>query len=69
VFRTIDEVESGLQAGQELDDIPVMRLLLQRGRLTGCRIRGDFLDVGIPSGYTEANERLRDNTSEVSSPF
>ncbi len=67
-FATIDEVESGLTAGQELDDIPVMRLLLQRRRLTGCRIRGDFLDVGIPSGYSEANGRLMDRAGKVSSP-
>jgi UTP--glucose-1-phosphate uridylyltransferase len=67
-FATIDEVESGLSAGQELDDIPVMRLLLERRRLTGCRIRGEFLDVGIPSGYSEANERLRDQAGRVSSP-
>ena len=58
VFATIDEVEKRLSAGDELDDIPVMRVLLERGRLTGCRIRGDFLDVGIPSGYAEANDRL-----------
>jgi UTP--glucose-1-phosphate uridylyltransferase len=58
VFGTIDEVEAELRAGEELDDIPVMRLLLNRGRLTGCRIQGDFLDVGIPSGYREANDRL-----------
>ena len=59
VFAAIDEVEAGLEQGEELDDIPVMRLLLERGRLTGCRIQGDFLDVGIPSGYREANDRLR----------
>lgn len=59
VFAAIDEVEAGLGPGEELDDIPVMRLLLKRGRLTGCRIQGEFLDVGIPSGYREANERLR----------
>ena len=59
VFAAIDEVEAALRPGEELDDIPVMRLLLQRERLTGCRIRGDFLDVGIPSGYREANERLK----------
>jgi UTP--glucose-1-phosphate uridylyltransferase len=68
VFETIDEVESGLGTGQELDDIPVMRLLLERRRLTGCRIRGDFLDVGIPSGYSEANDRLMDRAGRVSSP-
>jgi UTP-glucose-1-phosphate uridylyltransferase len=68
VFAAIDEVESGLEAEQELDDIPVMRLLLERGRLTGCRIRGDFLDVGIPSGYSEANERLSEQSREVSNP-
>ncbi len=59
VFTAIDEVEARLQTGRELDDIPVMRLLLERDRLTGCRIRGDFLDVGIPSGYSEADTRLR----------
>ncbi len=58
VFSAIDQVESNLPSGNELDDIPVMQLLLRRGRLTGCRIRGDFLDVGLPTGYREANERL-----------
>lgn len=58
VFAAIDEVEASLASGKELDDIPVMRLLLGRGRLTGCPVRGDFLDVGLPNGYREANERL-----------
>jgi UTP--glucose-1-phosphate uridylyltransferase len=58
VFSAIDEVEKNLVSGKELDDIPVLQLLLRRGRLTGCRIRGDFLDVGLPSGYREADERL-----------
>jgi len=58
VFAAIDEVEATLPSGKELDDIPVMQLLLGRGRLTGCPIGGDFLDVGLPSGYREANERL-----------
>jgi UTP--glucose-1-phosphate uridylyltransferase len=59
VFTAIDEVEAHLETGRELDDIPVMRLLLERHRLTGCRVRADFLDVGIPSGYSEADTRLR----------
>lgn len=58
-FAVIDEVERSLPPGKELDDIPVMQILLQRQRLTGCRIRGDFLDVGLPSGYLEADERFR----------
>jgi UTP--glucose-1-phosphate uridylyltransferase len=58
VFAAIDEIDANLPGGKELDDIPVMQLLLRRNDLTGCRIRGDFLDVGLPSGYTEANERL-----------
>jgi len=58
VFSTIDEVDATLARGKELDDIPVMQLLLQRERLTGCVIRGDFLDVGLPSGYLEADTRL-----------
>ncbi|MDP9204127.1 MAG: sugar phosphate nucleotidyltransferase [Gemmatimonadota bacterium] len=59
VFAAIDEVEATLHAGSELDDIPVMQLLLQSALLTGCVIRGDFLDVGIPSGYLEADQRFR----------
>jgi UTP--glucose-1-phosphate uridylyltransferase len=58
VFAAIDEIDATLPSGKELDDIPVMQLLLGSGRLTGCRIRGDFLDVGLPSGYSEADQRL-----------
>ena len=58
VFSAIDEVDARLSGGKELDDIPVLQLLLRGARLTGCRIRGDFLDVGLPTGYREAEERL-----------
>jgi UTP--glucose-1-phosphate uridylyltransferase len=63
VFAAIDRIDATLASGKELDDIPVMQLLLDSGRLTGCRIRGDFLDVGIPSGYSEANQRLGSATA------
>lgn len=59
-FDAIDEVEQTLAPGKELDDIPVMQLLLSRDRLIGCRIRGRFLDVGLPDGYAEANKLLAD---------
>lgn len=58
VFATIDEVEAKLRGGEELDDIPVLQLLHQRRLLTGCLMRGDFLDVGLPSGYLDANVRF-----------
>ena len=58
LWRAIDEVDAALPADQELDDIPVMQLLLHGGLLTGCLLRGAFLDVGVPAGYHEANERL-----------
>ena len=58
IFATIDEVEAKLPSGRELDDIPVLQLLLQRRRLTGCLMRGDFLDVGLPSGYLEADVKF-----------
>jgi UTP--glucose-1-phosphate uridylyltransferase len=54
-FDAIDEVEQTLPPGKELDDVPVMQLLLRRERLIGSRIRGRFLDVGLPEGYAEAN--------------
>jgi UTP-glucose-1-phosphate uridylyltransferase len=58
-FEAIDEVERSLAKGAELDDIPVMQRLLSRNRLIGRRIRGRFLDVGLPEGLQEANELLR----------
>lgn len=58
VFATIDEVEAALSKDKELDDIPLMQLLLKRGRLTGALLRGDFLDVGLPNGYLEADKRF-----------
>jgi UTP--glucose-1-phosphate uridylyltransferase len=58
LWQAIDEVDDALPKDQELDDIPVMQLLLHGGLLTGCLVRGDFLDVGVPAGYREANERL-----------
>jgi UTP--glucose-1-phosphate uridylyltransferase len=61
VFAAINEVENKLAPGAELDDVPVMALLLRKGRLIGRRIVGDFLDVGLPIGYQEANERLAAN--------
>jgi len=58
VFAVIDRVEAALPSGKELDDIPALQSLLRMDRLTGCRIRGDFLDVGLPGGYREADKRL-----------
>jgi UTP-glucose-1-phosphate uridylyltransferase len=54
LWSAIDEVASVLPAHVELDDIPVMQLLLHRGQLTGCLVRERFFDVGLPSGYAEA---------------
>jgi len=53
-FDVIDEVERNLKQGAELDDVPVMQILLSRGNLTGRRILGQFFDVGLISGYEEA---------------
>ena len=58
LWKAIDEVETTLKPGAELDDVPVMQLLLGRGLLTGCLMRGRFLDVGLPAGYREAEELL-----------
>ena len=56
VFDVIDAVEHTLAPGAELDDIPVLQQLLACHTLIGRRIHGRFLDVGLPSGYAEANE-------------
>lgn len=57
-LAAIDEVERTIPAGAELDDVPLMQWLLARGQLQGRVIDGEFLDVGLPSGYEEANTRL-----------
>jgi UTP--glucose-1-phosphate uridylyltransferase len=59
LFDAIDAVERTLPAHAELDDVPVMQALLARGRLVGRRIRGRFLDAGLPAGYEEANQALQ----------
>lgn len=59
LWKAIDEVETTLKPGAELDDVPVMQLLLGQGLLTGCLIRGQFLDVGLPAGYREAEDVWR----------
>lgn len=56
LWDSIDAVESELEPGAELDDVPVMQQLLGRNLLTGCLLRGQFLDVGCPDGYRQANE-------------
>jgi UTP--glucose-1-phosphate uridylyltransferase len=53
-FEAIDSVERRITQGRELDDVPVMQLLLSQNRLIGRIIEGRFFDVGIPSGYTGA---------------
>lgn len=58
VFAAIDAVERQIPRGAELDDVPLMQWLLARGQLEGRVIDGEFLDVGLPSGYDEANLRL-----------
>jgi UTP-glucose-1-phosphate uridylyltransferase len=53
-FEAIDAVEERLSSGAELDDVPVMQMLLAEGRLTGRRMNGRFFDVGLITGYEEA---------------
>ena len=57
-YQIIDELERTAPLGRERDDIPVLQRLLTMGRLSGCVIRGDFLDVGLPTGYRHAAARL-----------
>lgn len=57
-LAAIDVVERGIPAGAELDDVPLMQWLLARGLLEGRVIDGTFLDIGLPSGYDEANRVL-----------
>lgn len=58
LFDAVDEVERTLAPGAELDDVPVLQRLNDRGRLVGRRILGRFLDAGLPDGYLEARRVL-----------
>ena len=57
-LAAIDVVEQQIPAGAELDDVPLMQWLLARGALQGRVIEGQFLDIGLPTGYEEANKLL-----------
>jgi UTP--glucose-1-phosphate uridylyltransferase len=57
-FRIIDDVERTLEPGKELDDIPVMQMMLVQHTLVGRVLQGTFLDVGLPEGYHEAERAL-----------
>jgi UTP-glucose-1-phosphate uridylyltransferase len=54
VLAEFDEVGRGLGPGVELDDVPVLQRLAQRGALAGVVSPAKFFDVGIPEGYREA---------------
>jgi NDP-sugar pyrophosphorylase family protein len=54
----IDRVEQSIPTGAELDDVPLMQWLLANNALEGRVIDGKFLDIGLPSGYEEANALL-----------
>ncbi len=66
-FEAIDDVEAALSPGEELDDVPVMQRLLAAGLLVGRKIDGLFYDVGIVSGYEEADAAfdLMQATTEI----
>jgi UTP--glucose-1-phosphate uridylyltransferase len=59
LWDVIAGVADVLPAGAELDDVPVLQQLLAASRLVGRRMRGQFLDVGLPSGYEEATRIIR----------
>jgi UTP--glucose-1-phosphate uridylyltransferase len=67
-LAAIDTVEKSIESGAELDDVPLMQWLLAHGSLQGRVIDGQFLDVGLPSGYEEANARLAEGTGGPVAP-
>ena len=54
ILAEFEEVERGLPAGAELDDVPVLQRLARRGELAGVLSEARFFDVGVPEGYREA---------------
>jgi len=54
ILREFEEVGRELPAGKELDDVPILQRLAQRGVLAGVMNPGRFFDVGVPEGYRDA---------------
>lgn len=54
VFERWERLRSGLAAGAELDDVPLLHALAARGDLVGVPLDGPFYDAGVPEGYTAA---------------
>jgi UTP-glucose-1-phosphate uridylyltransferase len=54
ILREFEEVGRELPAGKELDDVPILQRLAQRGALAGVMNPGRFFDVGVPEGYRDA---------------
>jgi UTP-glucose-1-phosphate uridylyltransferase len=59
LFDVIEAVDRALPSGAELDDVPVLQRMLAGGRLVGRRMRGRFLDLGLPEGFAQADRVLR----------
>jgi UTP--glucose-1-phosphate uridylyltransferase len=62
LFDVIESVERALPPGAELDDVPVLQRMLADGRLVGRRMKGRFLDLGLPEGFAEADRVLSSGT-------
>lgn len=58
-FDLADEV-AGLQRRGELDDLPVMGLIMERFGLFGVLLEGRALDAGNPAGYEAARNLFGD---------
>jgi len=54
ILAEFEAVGRDLPAGKELDDVPVLQRLAQRGALAGVITRARFFDVGVPEGYRDA---------------
>jgi UTP--glucose-1-phosphate uridylyltransferase len=54
VFDLFEAVRGRLSPGAELDDVPVLQALAERGGLVGVPLAGSFYDVGVPEGYSAA---------------
>jgi UTP-glucose-1-phosphate uridylyltransferase len=54
ILAEFEDVGRGLPAGKELDDVPVLQRLAQRGALVGVISPARFFDVGVPEGYRDA---------------
>ncbi|MFQ5913186.1 MAG: sugar phosphate nucleotidyltransferase, partial [Nitrospinota bacterium] len=61
-FQFIDRVRKDLPPGKELDDVPVLQLMVKETQVAGIELEGRGFDAGTPEGLARAREYFDGNS-------